>query len=208
MLAVLGSRPPHRGGLPPARGPKAAATLAATAALSAAAFMLGLGGPVAASEIYDPSVSTCTGPDCSSVLLNGTVTNSAGNSHPWVTEAYARAGECLRLATKSQAADLEMTVVAPNGDVFRNDDSGGAGCVLCSLVKLVGRNTGWYTVQLSHEAGIATHADFQLAYGRYSGANPNCAPPTPPSVAAAAAAGKPAGGASPTAGLGDRTDRR
>jgi hypothetical protein len=47
-----------------------------------------------------------------------------------------------------------------------------------------------------------------VAYVRYSGATPTGALPTPRSAVAAAAAGKFAGGASPTAGLGDRTGRR
>lgn len=172
------------------------------AVLPAAALMLGLCGVAKASEIYDPSVSTCTGANCSSVLINGTVTNPAGNNHPWVIETYARAGECLRLQTLSQAVDLEMAVTAPNGSLYRNDDGGAAPCTLCSLVSFTAPNTGWYTVQLSQFAGTASYSDFQLAYGRYSGGNANCATPTVPTLAPQAAAAKAGGNSGIALGAG------
>jgi hypothetical protein len=36
-------------------------------------------------------VSTCTGADCSSVQIGGTVTNPSNNNHPWVIKTFATA---------------------------------------------------------------------------------------------------------------------
>lgn len=171
----------------------------------AAAVLLGLPAVGGATEIYDPSVSTCTGADCSSVVIGGTVTNPANNNHPWVIETFAAIGECLRLRVLSEAADLEMTVTAPNGTVFRNDDGGLAPCPLCSLVKFVAPNRGWYTVQISHFGGTPTYSDLELAYGRYNGGNPNCAGPTPPAAAVSAAKAR---GGNDASGLGAGTAAR
>jgi hypothetical protein len=179
-------------------------------AFAVAAFS-GMTIPATASEIFDPSVSTCTGADCSSVQIGGTVTNPSNNNHPWVINTFAAAGECVRLRVLSQAADLEMTVVSPDGSVFRNDDGGLAPCALCSLVKFVAPSRGWYTVQVSHFGGTPTYSDLQLAYGRYNGANPNCASPTVPALAAAAELAAPsvkASGRSDTSGLGAGTAGR
>ena len=171
--------------------------------LPAAMLLVGLSAGTKASEIYDPSVSSCSGVNCSSVIINGTVTNPASNNHPWVIETYARTGECVRLQTLSQAVDLEMAVTAPNGSLYRNDDGGVAPCSLCSLVKFTAPNTGWYTVQLSQFAGTPSYSDIQLAYGRYTGGNANCATPTAPAVASQAAAAK--AGVSASDGLGAGT---
>jgi hypothetical protein len=176
-----------------------------TAAIPAAAILFGLPTAGSATEVFDPTLSTCTGDDCSSLLIGGTVTNPGGNNHPWVIETFAAVGECLRLRVLAEAADLEMTVTAPNGTVFRNDDGGLAPCPLCSLVKFVAPNRGWYTVQLSHFGGTPTYSDLLLAYGRYNGSNPNCAAPTPP--AAVAAAPKVRGG-NDASGLGAGTAAR
>jgi hypothetical protein len=167
----------------------------ATRLLSATALALASAGVARAegSRLFDPSISTCTTADCSSVLLNGTTGNIANNADPWTIGLYARAGECLRIRTLSQTADLENVTVAPSGTVFRNDDGGLAPCTLCSLVKFVAPNTGWYTVAINQFTGAATSADFQIAYGRYTGTNPNCAAPTPPAAPAAAAAAKASG---------------
>lgn len=177
----------------------------------AIAAISGLTVPAAATEIFDSSVSTCTGADCSSLQIGGTVTNPSNNNHPWVVNAFAAAGECVRLRVLSQASDLEMTVIGPDGSMFRNDDGGLAPCTLCSLVKFVAPSRGWYTVQVSHFGGTPTYSDLQLAYGRYNGGNPNCASPTPPALAAAAELAAPvakASGRSDASGLGAGTAAR
>ena len=154
--------------------------------------------PVAATEIFDNTPNSCTTDDCSSLLLPMTVTNPGGNGHPSVVEVYGRAGECVRLRVVAQSADLEVTAVATDGTTFRNDDSGLAPCPLCSLVKFIAPDTGWHTVQTSHFAGNAVYSDYRLLYGRYTGAgNPNCANPTTPTAASAAASAKASGGSVP-----------
>lgn len=157
----------------------------------------------AGARLFDNSVSTCTTNDCSSQVFGGTVTNPASNNDPWVIQVFAAAGECLRLRVLEQAVDLETTVVAPNGSVFRNDDGGLAPCTLCSLVKFAAPNRGWYTVQVNHFGGTASYSDLQIAYGRYSAGNPNCAAPTPPAFAAAERAAK-SGASAPVSGTGTR----
>jgi hypothetical protein len=153
----------------------ASALIAVGAANSAAA-----GGP-----LYDLSRSTCTTINCSSESITGYTTNGNFSSPyptPWVGVIGPSGGECLRIQTTQQDADLELVVVAADGTVFRDDD--GAGNNL-SLVKIAPTIRGPYTVQVSHYAGNPVSATFVLRYGLYSPAtNPNCASPTPPSLSA------------------------
>jgi hypothetical protein len=93
----------------------------------------------------------------------------------------------VRLETTKVLGDsglnLEMVVVSPSGQVFRDDD-GGAGNL--SLVKIAPTEQGFYTVQVSTANGGAAAVNFRLRYGRYAVAgNPNCAAPTPPVLSAA-----------------------
>jgi len=135
------------------------------------------------SLIFDPTVSSCTGINCSSITIGGTVLNSAGlSASRWTVAVFANANECLRLdqvVMSGTGADDEMVVVAPNGDVFRNDDFGGT-----LRPRIVIRPTparGWYYVSIARFNGApAPEHDLQLAYGRYtnSATNPNCASPT------------------------------
>lgn len=131
-----------------------------------------------ATNLFDPTVSSTTVLDGSSVELNGTLNDTNGNSQPWTAELYAAAGECVRFFVTSTAFDAKLTVIAPNGSVFRDDDSGG---LLRPLVKIANApNSGWYTVQVAHFAGFPINANFRLLYGRYTAGNINCATPTLP----------------------------
>ena len=80
----------------------------------------------------------------------------------------------------SENNDFELVAVAPNGQVFRNDDRVAGD--RRPLVKVAGTLPGWYTVQVSEFAGHAVDADFTLAFGRYNNGNANCAPATTPSA--------------------------
>ncbi len=166
-------------------------TGAAVAALS----LTGIG-MAQASQIFDTTASTCTGINCSSTVIGGTVNGFNSTHGSWTAEIFAPAGACLRLQNLSQGADLEIVAVAPDGSVFRNDDGGVAPCTLCSLVKINNTRNGWYSVSVNQFAGTAVQANFNLAFGQYNANNPNCATPTVPVSAPAAASGK-AGGASP-----------
>lgn len=146
-------------------------------------------GTAAATPLGDPSVSSCTSENCSSVAMGGTVLGfGASYASPWVAEIFAD-NECLRLDVLAQAADLEMTVVAPNAFTYVNDDRNSAGDKR-PLVKIDGGQRGWYTVSVSRFDGNAADADFTLAFGRYNRTNPNCASPTAPTPALVGQAAK------------------
>ena len=95
-------------------------------------------------------------------------------------QLYAGVGECLRLFVSSTAFDSELTVISPNGSVYRDDDSGGS---LRPLVQIANApSQGWYTVQVAHFNGQPINANFTLLYGRYTAGNANCAIPTQPRI--------------------------
>jgi hypothetical protein len=132
----------------------------------------------AATNMFDATVSTATKLDATAVTLNGTLHDTNGNTQPWTTQVYAQPGECVRLFVTSTNFDAKLEVIAPNGQVFRDDDSGGS---LRPLVKIASApNFGWYTVQVAHFNGVPLTADFTMKYGRYNNGNPNCATPTSP----------------------------
>lgn len=113
-------------------------------------------------------------------FLNGSVeTNSNGNVDPFTLQIFSSGNECLRLAVTSQGADLEMTLVAPSGRVWQDDDSNGA---LRPLIKAITTTRGWYPVILSRYNGAATNADFTLSYGRFASTSAQCAGPTAPRI--------------------------
>jgi hypothetical protein len=135
-------------------------------------------GLASATNLFDPSVSSTSTLDGSSLELDGTLHDTNGNPAPWVAELYAGAGECVRLFVTTTAFDAKLTVVAPNGAVYRDDDGGGS---LRPLVKIGSAPVqGWYTVQVAHYAGVPQNANFTLLYGRYVAGNVNCANPTSP----------------------------
>jgi hypothetical protein len=153
-----------------------------------AVLMLGARPVSAGPLVFDNSVSGCTGNNCSSLTLPGSVLAFGPSAASFVIEAFATSGQCMRLDVTSQDVDLEIVAVAPNGQVFRNDDQGGAGG-LRPLVKIDATpNNGWYTVQVQQFAGSAVGANFVLRYGRYNTGNPNCATPTEPVLSAEAQA--------------------
>ena len=128
--------------------------------------------------------STSTSVNGSARTIQGTVSNHVGSNDPWTAELWAPAGRCLRIAVTAEGTDLETVVRAPNGQVFRNDDSGVFPCPLCPVVKIASTpNRGWYAVSINHFAGTAVNADFTLQYQHYPVGNPNCAPPTAPFAA-------------------------
>lgn len=145
------------------------------------------GGAVNASEVNDPIVSSCTGINCNSIDVTGQVmrSNLNGNwrARPYNIQLFAGPNECFRVETIFQAQDLELTVITPDGTVYRDDD-GSSLCSVCSLVKFVtpASQRGWYTVHVSHWAGAAVDAEFRLLYGRYNSTNPNCSGPTSPAM--------------------------
>ncbi len=139
-----------------------------------------LGGTAWATNMFTGG-STCTTINCGSRTIQGTVTQFGVSGQPWVAEVFSPNGRCFRLQVTAQGTDLEMVVRAPNGQVFRNDDSFAAPCALCPLVKIANSpNNGWYTVSLSQFAGAAASANFTMLFNTYPVGNINCAAPTAP----------------------------
>lgn len=138
-------------------------------------------GVASATQLSTPTVGTCTGQNCASVLLKGNTFVTEGRTLPFVAQLFAGKNQCLRIETTQQTADLRIVVVAPNGVVYNNDDGGS--CSLCSLVKiLTGSQSGYYTVQLAQYGGVPVESNFTIQYGRYNAANPNCSGPTAPQM--------------------------
>jgi hypothetical protein len=130
-----------------------------------------------ATNVFDPFVGSGNTLDGGSVPLNGTLHDTNGNPQPWVIQVYAGAGECLRLFVDSAAFDAKLTVVAPDGIVYRDDNGGGR---QRPLVKVASATQGWYTVQVAHFSGLPQNANFELLYGRFVAGNVNCSQPTAP----------------------------
>lgn len=140
-------------------------------------------GETAATQLSTPTVGSCTGRNCASVLLKGNTFVTEGRTLPFVVQVYGGNNQCLRLETTQQTADLRIVVIAPNGVVYNNDDGGA--CSLCSLVKiLTGSRSGYYTVQLAQYGGVPVESNFTLQYGRYNATNANCSGPTAPQMIA------------------------
>lgn len=169
--------------------------IVAAALLAGAVAALNVSTAYAGSTIWVPP-SSCTGINCASNTINTNVTTSSSLNgiEPFVMQVMSTTQFCTRLDVLSQNTDMEITVISPDGTVFRNDDRPGD---LRPLVVIpAGQTTGWYTVQISRYNGVAptpgAHYDAALSYGRYSGStNPNCANPTPATLAPAGIVAKP-----------------
>ena len=144
-------------------------------------------GPAVASgqNIFDDTLATCTGVNCSSLRIPGTVFAFGPSAGQFVFSVFASPGECVRfdlISPPHPAPDMELVIIAPDGSVFRNDDRNGA-LDRRPLVKIASApQNGWYTVRIGQFAGAATETNVVLLYGRYSGGNPNCAAPTLPLI--------------------------
>ena len=80
-------------------------------------------------NIFDDTVSTCTGTNCSSLRIPATIFAFGPSAGVYTIDAFASPGQCVRfdlISPPHPAPDMELVVVAPNGSVFRNDDRNGA----------------------------------------------------------------------------------
>ena len=137
------------------------------------------------------------------MTFNGTTeTNAFNNVDPFVVELFSAGSECLRIAVTAQGADLEATLVAPDGLTWRDDDGNGS---LRPLIKAITTTRGWHILRLSHFAGQSVNADFTVNVARLASGDPSCSGATQPALAftaaqslkpAAAAPKNPKGGAS------------
>lgn len=144
-----------------------------------------LAGPAVAAgqNIFDDTVGSCSGANCSSLRIPGTLFAFGASAGQFVFSAFAGPGECVRfdlISPPHPAPDMETVVIAPDGTVFRNDDRNGA-LDRRPLVKIASApQNGWYTVRVGQFAGVATETNIVMLYGRYAAGNPNCAAPTIP----------------------------
>jgi len=151
------------------------------AVAAAAALLCSVGSVSAGTEIFDDTVATCTGINCSTLRIPGTIfSHLGGSSKPWVAQFFHGGSDCMRLDVEFQDANLEIVAISPAGAVYRNDDRTAGDDR--PLVKIAAPTTnGWYTVHIGVFNGApAAEPNFVLRYGRYSADNPNCASPTPP----------------------------
>jgi hypothetical protein len=147
----------------------------------AIAGLIALASAAHASRVFDPSLDPCTTVNCSSETISGTVGSLGAQPLSWTLQIFAQAQQCMRLEVTAESVDLLTVAVAPNGTIFRNDDSGLATCPNCPLVQIGNTpNVGWYTVQVMQFAGGGAFSNFTLRYGVYPLNNPNCAAPTTP----------------------------
>ena len=150
-----------------------------------AATLVGL---VASAEASGPQrlpFNQCTGINCEARLVTGSqiAFGAADFGFPWVGEFFGEFNRCLRFDVVAQrVADLEMIVVAPNGEIFQNDDQGfpNEGFFFCPLVKIANSpNTGWYTVRIGRSRRLPPgDANFALLAASYPRGNDNCNEPT------------------------------
>ena len=100
--------------------------------------------------------------------------------NPGVFGLRANDGDCIRVEGISSSFDAEFTIVAPDGQVYR-DNNGGEGNK--PLVKIGGAENGIYTLVIHVFAGQQIRTGvITFTYGRFSGGvgNAKCQPPTPP----------------------------
>ena len=116
-------------------------------------------------------LSTCGTINCAGETIRGT--HQA--TEPFVSQVFARAGECLRLDVTQQTADTALRVVGPTVVFTRSNTNREAGDSR-PLLKLDDLpSTGWYTILVSLQGAGNTVVGFTLDYGRYPGGNANCA---------------------------------
>jgi hypothetical protein len=128
-------------------------------------------GMASAGSQIESLVSACSTINCAGQTILGT----HQSTEPFVTQIFARAGECLRLDVSQQSADTALRVVGPTVNVTFGNNNRKASDTrpLLRLDELVA--TGWYTVLVSFQGAGSTLVRFRLDYGRYPGGNANCA---------------------------------
>jgi hypothetical protein len=101
---------------------------------------------------------------------------------PWTAKFLVVQGNCLRLnVSHVTSGDLKMIVVAPDARaVYRASDGGTAGPTAPMVQVAPATRTGFYTVVITSEDGLALATDFHLQFGQYPAAHASCANPTAP----------------------------
>ncbi|MCI0599124.1 MAG: hypothetical protein L0Y50_05710 [Beijerinckiaceae bacterium] len=141
----------------------------------------GLAGAVALSAALLANGSAFAGPKVfafsgSTLEFGGSVdTTASGNADPFFIETFSQGSECLQILVKEQNADLEATLVSPDGATWRDDNSAGGNR---PLINAVTTRRGWHILRLSHFNGNPVNAFFTVAITRNVASV--CNPVTPP----------------------------
>jgi len=123
-----------------------------------------------AGALIESRVSTCGTINCAGETIRGT--HQA--TEPFVSQIFARAGECLRLDVTQESADTALRVVGPRVNFTAGSNNRDAGDTRPLLQLDALPTTGWYTVLVSLQGAGNTVVRFTLDYGRYPGGNTNC----------------------------------
>jgi hypothetical protein len=148
-------------------------------AFCSAILMFGVAGVASQAQaglINDPTIGVCTSVGCSSTVLSASFGPFGGVAGTWTEQIVVGAAKCLRIQVTQQTYDLEMTVIAPNGTVYQNDDT----TVADKRPRLKINNTpvaGSYTVVIGQTSGSPVVQNFLVAFGVYALGNMNCTSP-------------------------------
>ena len=146
---------------------------------------LALSNLASAGSLLWTAPSACTTLNCGATILHANITrsftNPGGSVEPFIVQLHSSPQYCLRLDVISENADMEMVLVAPDGTVWKNDNTNGQR----PLIVVPRGVQGWYTAHISLASGMTAtpgaHFNADLAYGRYTSINnPNCGHPTAP----------------------------
>ena len=131
------------------------------------------GAAFAGSQI-ESRLSNCSAINCAGETIR--VTHQA--AEPFVSQLFARVGECLRVDVTQQSADTGLMLLSPLVPlaVASDDRSDADTRPLLMLDELPW--TGWYTLVVGFEGTGNSVVRAKVDYGRYPGGNANCAPPT------------------------------
>ena len=137
----------------------------------------GIASQAEAGLINDPTIATCTSVGCSSTILSAALASFGSLAGTWTEQIAVGGARCLRIQVTQETADLEMTVIAPNGTIYQNDDTAAP---TDKRPRLKINNTpapGSYTVVIGQASGSPVTQNFLVAFGVYALGNMNCTSP-------------------------------
>ncbi len=121
-----------------------------------------------------PNLKKCTTLNCEAVAFRARINGFDTNIDPYLAIVGVSAVGCLRVQVTQATADLQLTVVAPNGLTYFNDNQGSSAN---PLVVIPLTQAGQYTIALSQTATTAIEAGASVSAGWYTPAsNRNCFP--------------------------------
>lgn len=116
-------------------------------------------------------------------IYRGYVGKHGNRVVPWVRTFFIQQGNCARFQVESQHTDLEMVVIAPNQNRYRNDNGAAPNpCgATCPIVRINDTpfTHGFYTVHVSPKDGGGIEGEFLLRVNIKGVNDPFCTPATP-----------------------------